>query len=155
MKSCIETHVSSCLLPNEEMIHHFEIDAGYSIFTNRRLVIAHRRKSNHFKIVKTIPYDCIQDIRIHKENVAIVNAFSLDRNGNLTRETMNEFLKAPRTKKGDDKKETSEEFQSSVENVLNVLNKLGEHSDFRNSPPPMRDYTYLSDLPEYLTRNAL
>jgi len=143
------------LLPNEDVQLVCQTQKGFLVLTSRRIVLLKEERQSDYRIVKAIPYDCILSIEPKKSDRYEISGIELDRYGNHTRETRIIEVKAPRGERGENKVEIRNHFQSVMSQCSDVVEEIRSSDAFVRDLPPVRDYSYLEQMPESLTRNAI
>ncbi len=142
------------LLPNEDVQLVCQTHKGFLVLSSRRVVLLKEESRSEYHIEKAIPYDCILSFEPKKSDRYEVSGIALDRYGNHTNETKSIEVKAPRTEGGESKDNVRNHFQSTMSRCFDVVEKIRSSDAFTSDQPPVRDYSYLEQLPESLTRNA-
>ncbi|GAH01785.1 unnamed protein product, partial [marine sediment metagenome] len=101
------------------------------------------------------PYDCILDFESKKSNRYEVSGVALNQYGCHTNETRSIEIKAPRGERGENKDDIRNHFQSTMSRCLDVAEEIRSSEVFTRDPPPVRDYSYLEQMPESLTSDAI
>ncbi len=143
------------LLPNEEVQLVCQTQKGFLVLTNRRIVLLKEAHRSEYIIESAIPYDCILSFEPKKSDRYEVSGIALDRYGNHTNETKSIEVKAPRTEGGESKDDVRSHFQSTMSRCFDVAEEIRRLDAFASDLPPVRDYSYLEQMPESLTRNAI
>jgi len=105
-----------------------------------------------YHIEKVIPYDCILGFEPKKSDRYEISGIALDRYGNHTNEIKSIEIKAPRGERGENKADVRGHFQSVMSQCFDVVEEIRSSTA---DLPPVRDYSYLEQMPESLTRNAI
>lgn len=144
------------LLPNEEVQLVCQTQKGFLVLTNRRVILLKEDNQSEYRVEKVIPYDCILGFEPKKSDRYEVSGIALDRYGNHTNETKSIEVKAPRTEGGvESKDDVRSHFQSTMSRCIDVVEEIRNSDTFTRDPSPVRDYSYLEQMPESLTRNAI
>ncbi|MFX0108065.1 MAG: hypothetical protein ACFE7R_07265 [Candidatus Hodarchaeota archaeon] len=142
------------LLPNEDAEFVCQIEKGFLVLTSRRIVILKEEDEPQYRIQRVIPYDCFLGIELEKEDRAKLTGISLDRYGCHEEGSSVLEVKAPQKEKGDDRDEIRKHFQARINRILDAVDEIMGAEGSSSQTPPPRDYSYLNDMPESLTRNA-
>jgi len=143
------------LLPNEDIQLVCQIQKGFLVLSSRRVVFLKEDNQSEYRVEKAIPYDCILRFEPKKSDRYEISGIELDRYGNHTSETRSFEVKAPRTDSGESKTEVRSHFQSTMSRCFDVVEEIRKSDAFVSDLPPVRDYSYLEQMPESLTRNAI
>ncbi len=143
------------LLPNEDVQLVCQTQKGFLVLSNRRVVLLKEESRLEYHIEKAIPYDCILGFEPKKSDRYEVSGITPDRYGCLTKETRSIEVKAPRTESGENKDNVRNHFQSTMSRCFDVVEGIRSSDAFTSDQPPVRDYSYLEQMPESLTRNAI
>ena len=140
------------LLPNEDAQLVCQTQNGFLVLSNRRVVLLKEESQSEYRIEKAIPYDCILDFESKKSNRYEVSGVALDQYGCHTNETRSYEVKAPRGERGENKDDVRNHFQFTMSRCLDVAEEIRSSDAY---PPSIRDYSYLEQMPESLTSNAI
>ncbi len=143
------------LLPNEDIQLVCQTQKGFLVLSSRRVVLLKEKSQTVYQIEKAIPYDCILRFEPKKSDRYEISGIELDRYGNHTNETRIIEIKAPRGERGESKAEIRNRFQSTMRRCFDVAEEIRNSDAFASDLPPVRDYSYLEQMPESLTRNAI
>ncbi len=153
-----------CLLPNENIELVCQIERGFLVLTDRRVVLLKSKKVPAFNVEMVIPYDCLLGFVPEKERRVTVNAIPLDiygchifqtKESDGSYETQTFVIKAPKGEQGEDKNDVKKIFRSTMDLAPDILNEMKKTIALTDKFPPKRDYVYLDKMPEFLTQNAL
>ncbi len=153
-----------CLLPNENIEFVCQIERGFLVLTDRRAVLLRSEKEPSFNVEMVIPYDCLLGIDLGKEGRVSVSAIPLDiygckisqtKENDASYETKAFVIKAPKSEKGEDKKDVKKVFHLTIESASDIIDEMKKPIPSTYEFPPKRDYTYLDKMPDFLTRNAI
>ena len=151
-------HAKKCLLPNEDVRFVSEIERGFFVISNRRAVFMEETKVQTYHIRKVIPLDCFLGVESKKSDRVRVAGIALDKygcfdlepkSGTIQWKTHSLNLKAPKAKKGENKAEIRRHFQAAMSNCFEVVKEVRGAEEFTS------DTSYLENMPESLTRNAI
>lgn len=134
--------IEQYLLPNEDAHLACQTRTGSLVLSSRRIAIVNEKGPPGSYIEQAIPYDCILSIESKKADRFAISGRVLDRFGRDMDETKTIEIRAP-------KGETSSQFQSTMNQCSDIVDEI------RNSEPPRLDLSYLDEMPESLTRNAI
>lgn len=143
------------LLPNEDVQLVCQIQKGFLVLSSRRVVLLKEESQSEYRVEKSIPYDCILGFEPKKSDRVDVSGITLDQYGCHTHEIGSFEIKAPRTESWESKTEVRSLFQSTMSQCFDVVEEIRRSDAFTNDLPPVRDYSYLEQMPESLTRNAI
>ncbi len=144
-----------CILPNESVTATCEIQNGFLFLTDRRLVQVNASGILSYTITRSIPYDCISGINRKRDSEIDIIAKPVDIDGNLGGEgEIRISLKAPRHENIRSKEEAYTLFQSNITNLMDRLVEIQEIEKAK-STPKKRNYSYLDNLPNNLTKDAV
>lgn len=153
-----------CLLPNEDVKTVCQMLQGFLVLSNRRMVFLKEEKELQFSIVRIIPYDCILNAFQVKPKRYRITGIQLDQFGwydvdiseKETKYLTVEFdIHAPKSKTGESKEEIKGQFHSAMKQISEVLEFQKKTDRDTRALPPVRDYSYLDNIPESLTHNAI
>ncbi len=134
--------VKQYLLPNEDVRLVCQTRSGFLVLSSRRIVIINEKGPRGSYIERAIPYNCILSIESKKSDRFEVSGRILDQNGRDTEETKSFEIRAP-------KGEVHSYFQSKMKQCSDVVEEI------RSSGAPQLDLSYLEEMPESLTRDAI
>ena len=134
--------VQQYLLPNEDVRFACQTRSGFLVLSNRRIVIVDEKGPIGSHIRLAIPNDSVLSIESKKADRVEIIGNVQDRFGSDTEETKSFEIRAP-------KGETQSQFQSTMKQCSEVID------DFRNASVPHTDLSYLENMPDSLTRNAV
>ena len=143
------------LLPNEDIQLVCQTQKGFLVLSSRRVVLLKEESQTVYQIEKAIPYDCILSFEPKKSDRYEISGIELDRYGNHTSETRIIEVKAPRGERGENKVENRNHFQSVMSQCSDVVEEIRRSDAFVSDLPPVRDHSYLDQMPESLTCNAI
>ncbi len=143
------------LLPNEDVQLVCQTQKGFLVLSSRRVVLLKEVNQLEYHVEKAIPYDCIVSFEPKKSDRYEILGIELDRYGNHTRENRSFDVKEPRGERGESKAEIRNHFQSTMRRCFDVVEEVRSSDAFASDLPPVRDYSYLEQMPESLTRNAI
>lgn len=143
------------LLPNEDVQLVCQTQKGFLVLSNRRVVLLKEENQSEYHIEKVIPYDCILSFEPKKSDRVDVSGVTLDQYGCHTNETRSIEIKAPRTERSESKDEVRNHFQSTMSQCFDIVEEIRRSDAFVSDLPPVRDYSYLEQMPESLTCNAI
>ena len=143
------------LLPNEDAKLVCQIQDGFLVLSNRRVVLLKEERGSTYRLERAIPYDCILGFESVKDDRVEISGIVFDQYGSHTTETNSFEVKAPRVKSGETKTEARNRFQTTMGKCSDVLEEIRQSDEFTGEIPPARDYSYLEQMPESLTRNAI
>ncbi len=141
MKGALEG-INHYLLPNEDVHFSCPTLSGYFILTSRRLVVVNEKSPPGFIIERTIPYECLLNIESKKADKFEISGRVLDKNGHDTGVSSSFEIRAP-------KGELQSHFESTMKQCSENIDK------FRGSASPSLDLSYLNEMPESLSRDAI
>ncbi|MHA2142558.1 MAG: hypothetical protein ACXADC_10955 [Candidatus Thorarchaeota archaeon] len=152
------------LIPNEEVRFVIQIEPGFFVVSDRRGLFLRERKGQDYNISRVIPLDCLLGIESEKSDRVRVTGITLDKygchefeskTGSIKYTTYALEVKAPRVEKGENKDDVRGQFQSAMSQCHDIVKEIRDAEEFTCDPPPVRDYSYLENMPESLTRNAI
>jgi hypothetical protein len=144
-----------CLLPNEDVRFICETLDGFLVLTDRRVVLLGEDSRLQYRIERAIPYDCIKDIQQETTDRVKMIGVALDKYGRHTAETGAFEIRAPRAQSGENRTDVNHYFQATMRHFLEVVEEVRGKGVFSEVVSQIHDLSYLSDLPESLTRNAM
>jgi hypothetical protein len=144
-----------CLLPNESIRFTCETLDGFLVLTDRRVVLLEEDAQLQYRIERAIPYCCIKGIQKEKADRVKMIGVALDKYGRHTSETGTLDIRSPRTLSGENRDDMNHYFQATMGYFLEEVEKVQGKGVFSGLVPLVRDYSYLSNLPESLTRDAM
>ncbi len=127
------------LLPNEEVLFSCPTQSGFLVLSNRRIVFVKKQGQSGYLLDGTVPYDSVLSLTVKKTDRLILSGSNNDEHGVRTKETTSIELKVG------DRDATLDQCQRI----------LDEYRTSESSPPTQSDLSYLGDLPDSLTRNAI
>ncbi|MGY5865619.1 MAG: hypothetical protein RTV41_13535 [Candidatus Thorarchaeota archaeon] len=133
------TEAQNHLLPNEDVLFASQTQSGPLVLSDRRVVIMRKKGHSGYNVDRAIPYGCISSFSAKKSDRLIVSGKVLEAHGVQTKETASIELKV-------------RERDSLLNQCLSILDVI---RNSRTTPPVQRDFSYLDDLPESLTHNAI
>jgi hypothetical protein len=139
------------LLPNEDVHLVCQTQKGFLVLSSRRVVFLKEERRSEYRVEKAIPYDWILAFDQKKPDSVEISGIALDQYGRHTDETSSFEVKAPRGVSGADKTEVRSHFQSMMSRCSDVVEEIKESEE----TSLVRDYSYLEQMPESLTRNAI
>jgi hypothetical protein len=130
------------LLPNETVHHACYTRSGILVLSSRRVVLLNEKNPIVTKIHRSIPLDCVLSIESKKGDRFEVSGRVLDQFGKDTGDVKSLEIRAP-------KGEPKSHFESTMSQYSS---KIYELKDTIAAP---LDLSYLDEMPESLTRNAI
>ncbi len=143
------------LLPNEDVQLVCQTQKGFLVLSSRRVVLLKEVNQLEYHVEKAIPYDCIVSFEPKKSDRYEILGIELDRYGNHTRENRSFDVKEPRGERGESKADVRSHFQSTMSRCSDVVEEIRSSDAFTSDLAPVHDYSYLEQMPESLTRNAI
>ncbi len=143
------------LLPNEDAQLVCQTQKGFLVLSSRRFVLLKEENRSEYCVEKAIPYDCILGFEPKKADRVEISGIALDQYGRHTKETRSFEVKAPRGNTRDNKTDVRSHFQSTMSRCFDVVEEIRQSEEFTGEIPPARDYSYLEQIPERLTRDAI
>ncbi|MFW9843918.1 MAG: hypothetical protein ACFFEV_05030, partial [Candidatus Thorarchaeota archaeon] len=131
------------LLPNEDTEHICRIHNGFIVLSNRRFILMSAGKRDSYRIETSIPCSCLLNFEQKKSDRFEISGAVLDQNGQHTGKTKCLVIREPR--------DGREKFQSEMNQCLEIIEGIGSP----DSSSAGIDYSYLEQLPESPTKNAL
>ncbi len=147
---------SKCLLPNEDVRFVCEINEGFLVLTNRRIVILEVINKQDYEIKLVIPLDCYHLLTRIKSDRYRINGISLDRDGLLEPERVGNHIdvKLPKANQESSKSDILNQFHSTMGLFHDVLEDIKETLRIGHIVPQPHSYSYLDEVPKNLTENA-
>ncbi|TFG30122.1 hypothetical protein EU528_08635 [Candidatus Thorarchaeota archaeon] len=133
------------LLPNEVPQFICQIEKGFFVITSRRVAILKEESPYGYYLARAIPFDSILDFETKKTDCVVISCAVSNQLGNPPDTKQTFEIKAPQGDRGENKSEVRAHFQSTMNRA----------KDYISITTQTRDLTYLTSMPESLTRNAI
>jgi len=147
-----------CLLPNENARFACHTQKGFLILSGRRLAFLRKESNMQYAVERVIPLDCFHGLSEERSDSISIFGIPLDDMGCLIpgNEHLRKFdVKAPKTERGEKKDDVRDYFLSAMRTLPKTLEEIRSSDHHHGKPPLVRDYSYLDNLPENLTHNAI
>ena len=148
----------SCLLPNEYVQFACHTHKGFLVLSDRRIAFLRMISNSQYTIERVIPLDCFIGLSEERSDSISISGNPLDDNGCLItgKKHLRKFdVKAPKAERREKKDDVRDHFLSAMRKLPKIIEAIRNSDSHHGKHPLVRNYSYLDNLPESLTRNAI